>query len=63
MSGSDNERTERILSTLTDAFEPLMRAEPDAFRTKFRDAQRARRDHAVFVDAFRGGHFDLVSAI
>jgi uncharacterized protein (DUF2252 family) len=26
-------------------------------------AQRARRDHALFVDAFRGGHFDLVSAV
>jgi uncharacterized protein (DUF2252 family) len=25
-------------------------------------AQRARRDHALFVDAFRGGRFDLVSA-
>jgi uncharacterized protein (DUF2252 family) len=36
MSGSDNERTERMLSTLTDAFEPLMKADPDAFRTKFR---------------------------
>jgi uncharacterized protein (DUF2252 family) len=36
MSGSDNERTERMLSTLTDAFEPLMEADPDAFRTKFR---------------------------
>ena len=26
-------------------------------------ARRARRDHALFVDAFRGGRFDLVSAI
>ena len=26
-------------------------------------AQRARRDHALFVDAFRRGRFDLVSAI
>ena len=25
-------------------------------------AQRARRDHELFVDAFRGGRFDLVSA-
>jgi hypothetical protein len=25
-------------------------------------AQRARADHALFVDAFRGGRFDLVSA-
>jgi hypothetical protein len=22
----------------------------------------ARKDHALFVDAFRGAHFDLVSA-
>jgi hypothetical protein len=25
-------------------------------------ALRARRDHQLFVDAFRGGHFELVSA-
>jgi uncharacterized protein (DUF2252 family) len=30
------DRTELILSTLTDAFEPLMKADADAFRTKFR---------------------------
>jgi uncharacterized protein (DUF2252 family) len=36
MAESDGERTELILSTLTDAFEPLMRADADAFRTKFR---------------------------
>ena len=35
MDNSD-ERTELILSTLTDAFEPLMKADADAFRTKFR---------------------------
>src|SRR4051812_5449624 len=31
-----DERTELILSTLTEAFEPLMKADADAFRTKFR---------------------------
>jgi uncharacterized protein (DUF2252 family) len=36
MAESDDERTKLILSTLTDAFEPLMNADPDAFRTKFR---------------------------
>jgi uncharacterized protein (DUF2252 family) len=36
MAESDGERTELILSTLTDAFEPLMKADADAFRTKFR---------------------------
>ena len=36
MAESDSERTELILSTLTDAFEPLMKADADAFRTKFR---------------------------
>src|SRR5688572_15603742 len=36
MAQSDGERTELILSTLTDAFEPLMKADADAFRTKFR---------------------------
>jgi uncharacterized protein (DUF2252 family) len=36
MTESDDERTELILSTLTDAFEPLMKADADAFRSKFR---------------------------
>src|SRR5687768_18368161 len=36
MAESDGERTELILSTLTEAFEPLMKADADAFRTKFR---------------------------
>jgi uncharacterized protein (DUF2252 family) len=35
MENSD-ERTELILSTLTEAFEPLMKADAEAFRTKFR---------------------------
>jgi uncharacterized protein (DUF2252 family) len=35
MENSD-ERTELILATLTEAFEPLMKADADAFRTKFR---------------------------
>jgi uncharacterized protein (DUF2252 family) len=36
MPESDDQRTDLILSTLTEAFEPLMKADPDAFRTKFR---------------------------
>ena len=36
MAESHDQRTELILSTLTDAFEPLMKADADAFRTKFR---------------------------
>jgi uncharacterized protein (DUF2252 family) len=36
MAEPDDERTELILSTLTDAFEPLMKADAGAFRTKFR---------------------------
>jgi uncharacterized protein (DUF2252 family) len=36
MAESDDVRTELILSTLTEAFEPLMKADADAFRTKFR---------------------------
>ena len=36
MSQADDERTELILATLTEAFEPLMKADADAFRTKFR---------------------------
>ena len=35
MENSD-ERTELILTTLTEAFEPLMKADAEAFRTKFR---------------------------
>jgi uncharacterized protein (DUF2252 family) len=35
MENSD-ERTKLILATLTEAFEPLMKADADAFRTKFR---------------------------
>jgi uncharacterized protein (DUF2252 family) len=34
--GTSDKRTELILSTLTEAFEPLMKADADAFRTKFR---------------------------
>jgi uncharacterized protein (DUF2252 family) len=33
---SDHERTDLILASLTEAFEPLMKADADAFRTKFR---------------------------
>src|SRR4029453_14475563 len=33
---SSDERRELILSTLTEAFEPLMKVDADAFRTKFR---------------------------
>ncbi len=33
---SSEQRTELILTTLTDAFESLMKADAQAFRTKFR---------------------------
>ncbi len=33
---SDERRTSMIVDVLVDAFEPLMRADPDGFRTKFR---------------------------
>jgi uncharacterized protein (DUF2252 family) len=36
MGQADDERTELILGTLTEAFEPLMKADAGAFRTKFR---------------------------
>ena len=36
MGQADDERTELILATLTEAFEPLMKADAGAFRTKFR---------------------------
>ena len=36
MADSDDRRTDLILSTLTEAFEPLMKADPGAFRIKFR---------------------------
>ncbi|HET6937751.1 MAG TPA: DUF2252 family protein, partial [Nocardioides sp.] len=35
-SGSDGDRAARIVGTLEDAFAPLMRADPAAFRGKFR---------------------------
>ncbi len=34
--GTDEERTERIVAVLTDAFAPLMEADPAAFRAKYR---------------------------
>ncbi len=45
----------------------MLDGEEDAFVEDITDfgveyALRARRDHALFVDAFRGGHFELVSA-
>ena len=36
MSQADDERTELIVATLTEAFAPLMKADPTAFRAKFR---------------------------
>jgi uncharacterized protein (DUF2252 family) len=36
MAGSNSKRRSLIVQVLSDAFEPLMRADPDAFRTKFR---------------------------
>jgi len=35
-TGSEEDRTERIVTVLGDAFAPLMRADPAAFRAKYR---------------------------
>ena len=50
-----------------EAIAAVLDGEEDAFVDDITDfgieyAQRARADHALFVDAFRGGRFDLVSA-
>ena len=36
MPASNAKRQELIVTTLSEAFEPLMKADPDGFRTKFR---------------------------
>ena len=36
MPASNAKRQELIVATLSEAFEPLMKADPDGFRTKFR---------------------------
>ena len=36
MAASNQKRTSLIVDTLSEAFEPLMKADPDGFRTKFR---------------------------
>jgi len=50
-----------------EAIAAVLEGKQDAFVEDITDfgieyALRARRDHALFVDAFRGGHFELVSA-
>ena len=61
--GDDAQRTELIVSTLVEAFEPLMVADPHGFRTKFR--KMARDPYAFYrgtaclfyADVGRGGAF------
>lgn len=65
---SDSDSDEGLVEFSTeDAIAAVLEGELDAFVEDITDfgiayAQRAREDHALFVDAFRGGHFELVSA-
>jgi uncharacterized protein (DUF2252 family) len=65
---SDSDSDEGLVEFSTEeAIAAVLEGEQDAFVEDITDfgieyAQRARRDHALFVDAFRGGHFELVSA-
>ena len=65
---SDSDSDEDLVEFSTEeAIAAVLGGAEDAFVEDITDfgidyAQRARRDHALFVDAFRGGRFDLVSA-
>jgi uncharacterized protein (DUF2252 family) len=65
---SDSDSDEELVEFSTeDAIAAVLGGAEDAFVEDVTDfgidyAKRARRDHALFVDAFRGGRFDLVSA-
>jgi uncharacterized protein (DUF2252 family) len=52
--------TEEAIAAVIDGAEDEFVEDITGFGIDY--AQRARRDHALFVDAFRGGRFDLVSA-
>jgi uncharacterized protein (DUF2252 family) len=65
---SDSDSDEGLVEFSTEeAIATVLNGEQDAFVEDLIDfgseyAQRARRDHELFVDAFRGGHFEHVSA-
>jgi uncharacterized protein (DUF2252 family) len=65
---SDSDSDEGLVEFSTEeAIAAVLEGEQDAFVDEIVDfgieyALRARRDHELFVDAFRGGHFELVSA-
>jgi uncharacterized protein (DUF2252 family) len=65
---SDSDSDEGLVEFSTEeAIAAVLKGEQNAFVEDVIDfgleyALRARRDHQLFVDAFRGGHFELVSA-
>jgi uncharacterized protein (DUF2252 family) len=65
---SDSDSDEGLVEFSTEeAIATVLDGEQDAFVEDIIDfgseyALRARRDHELFVDAFRGGHFEHVSA-
>ena len=65
---SDSDSDEGLVDFSTEeAIAAVLDGDQDAFVEDITDfaieyAERARRDHALFVDAFRDGQFDLVSA-
>jgi hypothetical protein len=65
---SDSDSDEDLVQFSTeDAIASVIGGAEDAFVEDMTGfgidyAERARRDHALFVDAFRGGRFELVSA-
>jgi len=65
---SDSDSDEGLVEFSTEeAIATVLDGEQDAFVDDVVDfgieyALRVRRDHELFVDAFRGGHFELVSA-
>ncbi len=66
---SDEDSTEDLVDFQTeDAIAEAIGSDADPFIDELVDfavdyAARVRTDHALFVDAFREGHFDLVSAV
>jgi uncharacterized protein (DUF2252 family) len=64
-SDSDEElvgfSTEAAIADVVDDAEDAFVEDITGFGIDY--ARRARHDHALFVDAFRGGRFDLVSAL
>jgi hypothetical protein len=66
---SDEDSNEDLVDFQTEeAIIEAIDADADAFVDELADfgidyAAKTRRDHALFVDAFREGRFDLVSAV